>query len=149
VLARSKKRYYVAYEYKRTVNIWERRDDFLAYEQALILEAQVDALLDGSTLATRAPRKLGVSSVASSHKRNASRRAATQTPKKRLKTTRDTPVVVEEEEEEDTLTPRQQAAQEVVKLINDQVLPVWRELVHIKSEAEPRTRGLERFESGR
>ena len=52
ILARAKKRSYANYLYQRTANIWATRDDLLAYEQALELEAEVDALLEGPTSST-------------------------------------------------------------------------------------------------
>jgi hypothetical protein len=46
------------------------------------------------------------------------------------------------------LNQRQQAALEVVQLVNE-ILPTWRDLVCVKGEVEPRPGGLERFEAGR
>jgi Fanconi-associated nuclease 1 len=116
----------VPYAYARTRDIWPARADLLAYERALELDAQVDALLDGSALA--AVGKRGRSSTATPRK---GRAPPTQAPAP----------------DEPVLSPRQQAAQEVIALV-DTILPAWRDLVRVKGDAAPRPGGLARFEAG-
>jgi fanconi-associated nuclease 1 len=49
VLSRAKKRFYAAYSYQRTKDIWKSREDLLAYEDALEMEAKIGEYLDGSS----------------------------------------------------------------------------------------------------
>jgi fanconi-associated nuclease 1 len=48
VLSRAKKRFYAAYSYRRTKDIWKTRKDLLAYEAALEVEAKIGEYLDSS-----------------------------------------------------------------------------------------------------
>ena len=49
LLTRFRKRFYPSYEYTRTADIWRTRDDLLAYEEALELEALVGGMIDGTS----------------------------------------------------------------------------------------------------
>jgi hypothetical protein len=49
LLTRFRKRFYPSYEYTRTADIWRTRDDLLAYEEALELEALVSGMIDGTS----------------------------------------------------------------------------------------------------
>jgi Fanconi-associated nuclease 1 len=46
ILAYSKKRNYEDYKAHRTVDIWDSREELIAYEDALKLEAEVDNLMN-------------------------------------------------------------------------------------------------------
>ena len=150
ILARAKKRSYANYLYQRTANIWATRDDLLAYEQALELEAEVDALLEGPTSSTSSGTR-NRSTISRTPAPTAGRLTTPATPVKGVKATsspvasrspRKAPAGVEEEESVRTRNARE------VKAILDQVLPKWQALVEEKGEEDPRRRGLERFHHG-
>jgi Fanconi-associated nuclease 1 len=144
ILACSKKRAYVAYEYCRTSNIWLSRDDLMAYEQALAIEAEIVALLDGpGVLASTGPGR--------------GRPLKGKSPIK-LETPRKTPIASgsivdsptqapQPDYDDAKLTPTQRAAMLVLDRTAE-ILPAWRVLVLLKSEGERRSGGLERFETG-
>jgi len=54
ILSRAQKRAFQQYVYKRSPDIWPTRTALLAYERALELEAQVDALSDSTLTLSRA-----------------------------------------------------------------------------------------------
>lgn len=149
ILARAKKRSYANYLYQRTANIWATRDDLLAYEQALELEAEVDTLLEGPTSTNGSARERSTTSRTPAP--TAGRPTTPATPAKGGKATSSpvatrspckAPAGVEEEESVRTRNARE------VKAILDQVLPKWQALVEEKGEEDPRRRGLERFHHG-
>jgi fanconi-associated nuclease 1 len=150
ILSRAKKRSYVPYEFKRTPDIWLNRADLIAFEEALSLEARVDELLDGYPAAS-APAKRGrpAKSVTPAVNQTPARRVATQTPLKTPASVYETPTKGGEDGDGTMeLNQRQQAAWEVIQLVNE-ILPTWRDLVCVKGEVGPRPGGLERFEAGR
>lgn len=118
ILSTAKKREYAKYTYTRTADIWPTREDLIAYEEALALEAEVDLLLEGTTF-------------------NAGARGRSTTSK--------TPVVKTEEEGHES--ERVKNARKVKEIL-ETIRPQWDELVTAKSEADPPRKGLERFDCG-
>ncbi|RDX56460.1 hypothetical protein OH76DRAFT_1550917 [Lentinus brumalis] len=150
ILSRAKKRSYADYPYHRTPNIWPTRDDLIAYEEALMIEAEVDVLLDGLTPSNSFGTR-GRSSVSRTPAPTGGRLKTPITPAKDRKGI-DSPVVTSSTQkglggggEEETV--RQRNAREV-KAILEGLLQRWKDLVADKAEGDPRRRGLERFECG-
>ncbi|RPD66429.1 hypothetical protein L226DRAFT_479073 [Lentinus tigrinus ALCF2SS1-7] len=150
ILARAKKWSYADYPYQRTADIWVTRDDLLAYEEALALEAEVDAFLDGPTYANGSGARER-STASRTPAPTAGRWMTPVTPAKGRKAvnspvaTRSTQKGLAGTEEEESV--RTKNAREV-KAILKQVLPRWKDLVVEKGENDPRRRGLERFDCG-
>lgn len=151
LLARAKKREYAAYACTRTSDIWPTREDLLAYEEALEIEAKVDALLDGGTAGL---------SGGGSGRSTASRTPAPtvdyrfRTPVTPGRTTRasstatsESPIVVKTEPKGEEETERVRNARKVKELM-ETVYPKWIDLVQAKGEENPRRKGLERFDCG-
>ncbi|KAI1794637.1 VRR-NUC domain-containing protein [Ganoderma leucocontextum] len=150
LLARAKKREYAAYACTRTSDIWPTREDLLAYEAALEIEAKVDALLDSG----------GVGPNGGSGRSTASRTPAPmaehrfKTPVTPRRATRassaavsESPVVVKAERKDEEETERVRNARKVKELM-ETVYPKWIDLVQAKGEENPRRKGLERFDCG-
>ena len=119
VLAAAKKRSYANYPFVRTADIWASRQDLIAYEGALAIEAKVDQLLEGTTFNTGRGRS----------------------------TVSKTPAVEVKEEPQAQESERVQNARQVKEIL-DVVYPNWCDLVAVKGDVDPRRRGLERFDCG-
>lgn len=150
ILSSAKKRTYVAYDYRRTPNIWSTREDLIAFEEAIKLEADLDALLDGNGIS---PARAKVDD-----KHSPPLKSLSPVKRSRLQTPSMTPKPEFEPhdsgENDSTvhnvikpLTPRQLAAQAALDLVGG-VLEQWRQLVKLKSEEAPRQGGLALFEAG-
>ncbi|KAI0707651.1 VRR-NUC domain-containing protein [Earliella scabrosa] len=144
ILARAKKRTYASYLYIRTPNIWRSREELIAYEEALALEAEVDALLDGPGWNSGSGQK-GRSTM-SCTPAPMSRKTPVTPGKGKGKA--GSPVVLKgavkmEDDEPDRLKNARK-----VKEILDRVFPTWQDLVAATSEADPERKSLERFECG-
>ncbi|KAM5532088.1 hypothetical protein V8D89_014252 [Ganoderma adspersum] len=149
VLARAKKRQYAAYTSTRTADIWPTREDLLAYEEALEIEAKVDALLDGGSAGPNGGS--GRSTVSRTPAPVPESRFRTPvTPRRTTRAssaaTSDSPVVVKMELEGEE-TERVRNARKVKELM-ETVYPKWIDLVQAKGEENPRRKGLERFDCG-
>jgi Fanconi-associated nuclease 1 len=149
-LSSAKKRAYVAYNYRRTPNIWSSREDLIAFEEAIKLEADLDALLDGNGIP---PTKAKVDG-----KYSTPRKSSSPVKRSRMQTPSMTPKLEDEHHDSGEndgivhdviklLTPRQLAAQAALNLVGG-VLEQWRQLVKLKSEEAPRQGGLALFEAG-
>ncbi|KAI0723944.1 hypothetical protein C8T65DRAFT_714858 [Cerioporus squamosus] len=150
ILSRAKKRSYAEYPYQRTPGIWATREDLLAYEEALVIEAEVDVLLEGLTPANGFGAR-GRSTASRTPAPTGGRLKTPITPAKGGNNV-NSPVVIRSTQkgpsgngEEESV--RQQNAREV-KAILEQVLQRWKDLVAEKGEDNPQRRGLERFECG-
>ncbi|TBU49163.1 VRR-NUC domain-containing protein [Dichomitus squalens] len=152
LLARAKKREYAAYEFMRTRDIWPAREDLLAYEEALAIEAEVDALLEGTGFGRATPANGGQDRSTSSRTPvplGGNRFRTPITPGRRAGgAIPESPVVVKSEpdagEEE---TERVRNARKVKEIL-ERVYPKWVDLVQTKGERNPRRKGLERFDCG-
>ncbi|GBE81686.1 hypothetical protein SCP_0400570 [Sparassis crispa] len=142
ILSRAHKRSYAPYQHRRTPNVWPSREALLAYEDALALEAQVDALLEGSAVSA-ALRERSV---------------ASKVPTVQVKQERGGFAIANIKQEgnvdADMLdgyapseSPRVQNAR-AVKAIFEEVFPRWQAMVNVKGEEDGRERGLERFDCG-
>ncbi|KAI0647353.1 VRR-NUC domain-containing protein [Trametes meyenii] len=151
LLSRSKKRVYAAYPYARTTDIWRSRAELLAYEEALRIEAEVDALLEFSEFKSNRGR---------GSTRDRSAMSMSMTPGPGCTVTPATParagkgkrMTAEEEPGEVEGTVREQNARKVV-MIYEAVYPQWVALVGTKpdvedGEAAERRKALQRFECG-
>ncbi|KAI0636683.1 hypothetical protein C8Q77DRAFT_1247200 [Trametes polyzona] len=155
LLARAKKWAFAEYPYARTRDVWRSRAELLAYEDALALEAEVDALLE-SPGAGAAGRGRSRSTTLSSGRTPVPGRATKTpvTPSKGKNRAVDSPVTsrggkdgqVEEEEEESVRVQNARAVKELL----DTHFPRWQALVKAKPEAddEERRNALQRFECG-
>ena len=150
VLARAKKRQYAAYTSTRTSDIWPTREDLLAYEEALEIEAQVDALLDGGSAgpkggsgrstASRTPAPMAESRFRTPVTPGRATRASSAA-------TSDSPMVVKMEPKGEEETERVRNARKVKELM-ETVYPKWIDLIQAKGEENPHRKGLERFDCG-
>lgn len=135
------KRAYPGYEYERTKNVWSTRQALLDYEEVLVLEGQVDALLAGNV-----PIWGG-------------RAAGSKTPAVRALLTPITPGNAnsdrdgEDPGDEDikrSMKPdsvRVRGAR-MVKDIFECIFSRWQDLVKTEGEEDGRAGGLERFHHG-
>ncbi|TFK54629.1 hypothetical protein OE88DRAFT_1653035 [Heliocybe sulcata] len=137
ILAKARKRIYNSVGYIRTRDIWLTREELLAYENALFLEAQVDELLGAAP---------GTASTSSRGRSTTAARANTITHSSPVKG-KGTSVGFGKEAEDPKESPRMQAAREMKAILED-VHPRWKMLVAAKSEEEERAGGLERFDCG-
>ena len=153
LLARAKKREYAAYVSTRTRDIWATREDLLAYEAALAVEAEVDILLEGTGFGRAAPpdgsRERSASSQTPVHLVGSDRSRTPVTPGERVRgAVAESPILIKGEvgggEEE---TERVRNARKVKEIL-ERVYPKWVDLVQAKVETESRRKGLERFDCG-
>ncbi|KAG9318761.1 hypothetical protein JVU11DRAFT_860 [Chiua virens] len=141
LLARFGIRTFPGYKHERTRNIWPSRQALLDYEEVLVLDAEIDALLAGNvpllggrTTRSKTPPKLLSTSVTSGNTTSTRRRkdpGGDEDVKPDIKL--------------DSARPR---GARMVKDIFERVYPRWQDLVKLKGEAEGRTNGLERFHHG-
>lgn len=140
ILSRAKKRTYNVVKFHRTPDIWPTREALISYEEALLLEAQVDELLGAAPTPGNASRGRSVASKTPVSTRMQKRAASqSQCQVKGSSMCRD--------EEEAKESPRVQAAREVKRLF-ESVYPRWLALVRTKTEHEERPSGLQRFDCG-
>ncbi|KAI0957731.1 hypothetical protein AcW1_006029 [Taiwanofungus camphoratus] len=149
ILSRTSKRTYASYTYTRTADIWLSRSALLAYEEAIVLEAQVDALLDASGSGSTSSRERSAASKTPGLSTRSSKTPGSAKKKKphsenELHHDRKDGALQEQLEHEN---PRVQNAR-TVRGILEQVYPRWQELVKTEGEKTGRTRGLERFDCG-
>ncbi|KAJ7686535.1 VRR-NUC domain-containing protein [Mycena rosella] len=149
LLAGFNKRTFATYVHVRDPEIWRTREDYLAYEMALRVEAAIDEILKPEPKSERAAAK----TPAPAH-----RFIAPGTPAldflRDIMTPARTPGIPDAEEEalefdvvEDT--PAQQKARMVKRILDEHALEKWKALVAAESESESvRKPGLERFEPG-
>ncbi|KAI9057954.1 hypothetical protein FKP32DRAFT_1743401 [Trametes sanguinea] len=157
LLARAKKRAYPTYPYARTHDIWRSRAELLAYEDALAVEAEVDALLENTTSAwgagrdrSTASRTPGLGTGMGMGRVRGSR--TPMTPAKGGIVAAETPVSVrgrkgQEEEEESARLKNARAVTDILECI----YPRWERLVATKPEVDDedgRRKALQRFECG-
>ncbi|OSD08560.1 hypothetical protein PYCCODRAFT_1429618 [Trametes coccinea BRFM310] len=156
LLARAKKRAYPTYPYARTHDIWRTRAELLAYEDALAVEAEVDALLENTTSSWGGGRDR--SSTASRTPglgpgMGMGRGSRTPVaPSKGGSVAAETPESVrgrkgQEEEEESVRMKNARAVTDILECI----YPRWERLVATKPEVEDedgRRKALQRFECG-
>ncbi|KAG7448357.1 uncharacterized protein BT62DRAFT_767164 [Guyanagaster necrorhizus] len=127
LLSEFKKRIYPKYNATRTGQIWESRDAFLQYEEALYFEAELEAILETTPGKTPRPGKGKAD---------------------------DDEDVDDDGDGEAELTPQQMVAKAVRERVMNTILPRWRFCVAakraVKKEGvgeDPRP-GLDRFEPG-
>ncbi|KAJ7169072.1 VRR-NUC domain-containing protein [Mycena crocata] len=146
-----KKLTFAEYAHVRDPDIWRTRQQYLDYEMALQVEATVDDLLKTEPRSQRVAKTPAPTSAAQF--------ITPGTPGfdfvRSLTTPPRTPAVQDDEEQEplnfDVIedTPAQQKAKLVKKILDEHVLPKWKELVTAQSETQTaRKPGLERFEPG-
>lgn len=136
LLPRFKKRAYPGYEFIRSKDIWRTRQDLLKYEEALILEGRVDAILAG---------KISPDSheyAASTLHTPVKSESAKGSPKEMVHTLLGEDGAVEVKHESSRFRNAR-----LVKGIFENIYPYWQALLNTKPE-EQRSYGLERFESG-
>ncbi|KAH9951864.1 VRR-NUC domain-containing protein [Amylocystis lapponica] len=151
ILARARKRAYAAYDHARTQNIWPDRAALLAYEDALSIEARMDALLDGSGASTMRERTT-TSKTPAPGPAHATRGASAARVKQEGVKSEDGRTEHDERDplpHEDTVSEsvRVQHARAVVAIL-DEVYPRWCALVDTKGEGAAQPQGLERFDCG-
>ncbi|KAK0211331.1 hypothetical protein DFS33DRAFT_1252122 [Desarmillaria ectypa] len=138
LLSEFKKRSYPKYNATRTGQIWESRDAFLQYEEALHFEAELEAILESEGKELR----------------------ASTTPKHGTATPGKTPCPCKADDDEDMndvddeeeRSPQQMVANAVREKVMNTILPRWRLCVavrrEVKKEGEDPRPGLDRFEPG-
>ncbi|KAI6127692.1 VRR-NUC domain-containing protein, partial [Pisolithus croceorrhizus] len=137
LLPRFKKRAYSGYKCARSKDIWKTREALLEYEEALILEGRVDAVL-------------GEQVFPGSQTRPTSR---SQSPKasegvKSGVKKRDYAAIVDEDSAFERMSESARLRRaRLVKEIFENVYPRWQDILRTKTE-EQRSYGLQRFESG-
>ncbi|GLB34607.1 putative VRR_NUC [Lyophyllum shimeji] len=171
LLTSFKKRTYPQYNYTRDSTIWETREEFLDYFEALKLEAAIETELEPSPPGrprTKTPtpfhgtRNKFVTPAPPTPGRSLSTPLRTPMSTASAKLFTESPAVPKKEEDlpfavgirdgegaaEEPI--KIQAARRVKKLFDEAMLPKWRELVVYKQERDirERTPGLERFEPG-
>lgn len=137
LLPRFKKRAYSGYECARSKDIWKTREALLEYEEALILEGRVDAILGGRVFPgsqTRLPSRSQTPKASEGVKSNVKKR--------------DFAASVDEDSALERMpeSARLRRAR-LVKEIFENVYPRWQDALRTKTE-EQRSYGLQRFESG-
>ncbi|KAI0372954.1 hypothetical protein BV20DRAFT_1034206 [Pilatotrama ljubarskyi] len=155
LLARAKKWTYASYPYARTRDVWRDRAALLAYEDALAVEAEVDALLEsGNGVGWGRGRSRSTMSGTPGPGVGASRTKTPVTPRKAGVAAVDSPMstrkgkagaAVEEEE-----SVRVQNARAVKRILNS-IYPHWQALVAMEPEVadeDGRRKALQRFECG-
>ncbi|EGN95749.1 hypothetical protein SERLA73DRAFT_76815 [Serpula lacrymans var. lacrymans S7.3] len=162
ILCQAKKRCYPAYAWSRTPDIWPSREALMAYEEALELEAQVDAIFDGSvptsfvrgrSAASKTPARVTehrfrTPSTPGSVLRPSisdSSESPDQKGKGKARFVEDADEGVKAETKDDS--PRVQEAR-AVKAIFEEIYPRWQAQVITKGEEDGRRFGLERFDCG-
>lgn len=140
MLVRCRKRHYSSYVYERTPTIFQSRDNYLAYEKALELDAEIAALGDAYDQQLLAREK-------SSSKPPF--RRATKTPADNKENASINATLVEDDED---IKPVSAPAQRRIHVANatleifHRIYSRWKELVSLLAEDEAREKGLERFE---
>ncbi|KAF8630450.1 hypothetical protein AX17_005427 [Amanita inopinata Kibby_2008] len=160
LLTSFKKRSYPQYTYVRDKSIWPTREDLLAYERALELEAELEEIsikLVETSRELKAPAPAG-SSVLVTPSKNQATPFKNVTPANVLYFTptteledraENTPNVVEHlDVEEEEMSIRK--AKKVKELLYEKIYPKWQRLIDAKCNGRYVTRkpGLERFEPG-
>ncbi|KAK0482662.1 VRR-NUC domain-containing protein [Armillaria novae-zelandiae] len=140
LLSEFKKRIYPKYNATRTGQIWDSREAFLQYEEALYFEAELEAILENEEKELRASM---------SPKRGTANLGKTPRPVKA-----DDDETVDDVDDEDWLSPQQMVAKAVREKVMNTILPRWRLCVAVKRAVkkevhgeDPRP-GLDRFEPG-
>ncbi len=140
LLSEFKKRIYPKYNATRTGQIWESREAFLQYEEALHFEAELEAILESEEVlrASMTPKR------------------GTATPGKTPRPVKaDDDEAMDDMDDEDWLSPQQMVAKAVREKVMNTILPRWRLCVAVKravkkealgGDARP---GLDRFEPGK
>lgn len=165
ILSRAQKRSYASYAYTRTRDIWPSREALLDYEEALQLEAEVDALLEGQGASVSSARSRSTSSNPSSLSlyRNKTPNAPKKEPRgdddlqrstrSEAKSRRGnenggaaTEGIDDLVEDGATITRRRQNAR-AVKDVMERVYAQWLDMLNTKAESE-RPPSLVRFECG-
>ncbi|THH16142.1 hypothetical protein EW146_g4437 [Bondarzewia mesenterica] len=147
ILAFARKRFYPAYEHTRTSDIWATRDALLAYERALEYAAKLDALLEGHTSSIARARSTFSQTPALTITSNSN--AEEGSPMKRTGGMHQGSEMGFADGGKDRLSPREQAAKEVVKLVfDDGLYSEWQTLIAVKGEEGARSNGRDRFHHG-
>ncbi|KAK0463511.1 VRR-NUC domain-containing protein [Desarmillaria tabescens] len=140
LLSEFKKRIYPKYNATRTGQIWESRDAFLQYEEALHFEAELEAILESEGKELRA---------STTPKRGTATPGKTPRPCKA-----DTDEEMDDVNDGEELSPQQMVAKAVREKVMNTILPRWRLCVAVKRAVkkevlgeDPRP-GLDRFEPG-
>lgn len=142
---------YAPYQYTRTADIWPNRDNLLAYEEALELEARVDSIFEGVGGQSRGRSRSGASHtpIPAGRSRGVSipgrgTRDTVSPAKRKADTLNDEGEFVPEEIVD---SPAVHAAREVVVLF-EQLFPLWQGLLEVKDESD-RSKALQRFDYGK
>lgn len=137
LLPRFKKRSYSSYEHARSKDIWKTREALLEYEEILILEGRIDAILGGQVFpeaqahpASRSQTPKASEGIISSVKKRDYAASVGEGPAPERKPE----------------SARLQRAR-LVKEIFENVYPRWQDALRANIEEE-RSYGLQRFESG-
>ncbi|KAI6166832.1 hypothetical protein EDD17DRAFT_1752182 [Pisolithus thermaeus] len=137
LLPRFKKRAYSGYECARSKDIWKTREALLEYEEALILEGRVDAVLGGQVFPGSQTRP-----TSRSQSPKASEGVKSSVKK------RDYAAMVDEDSAFERMSESARLRRaRLVKEIFENVYPRWQDILRTKTE-EQRSYGLQRFESG-
>ncbi|KIK92306.1 hypothetical protein PAXRUDRAFT_830065 [Paxillus rubicundulus Ve08.2h10] len=141
LLSQFKKRAYPAYKYERTKHIWPTRQALLDYEEVLILEGQVDALLGGN-VPSMIGRAIGSKTPVAGPLPTAVTPRSAKGKTKQVKFQHDD---AEPDVKPDNARVRGARG---VKEIFEHVYPRWQDLARSKGEEDGRRFGLERFDCG-
>ncbi|KAF9447872.1 hypothetical protein P691DRAFT_705955 [Macrolepiota fuliginosa MF-IS2] len=159
LLAGFKKWNFPEYIYQRDGSIWPTREDFLEYEEALYLDAEMENPPEDVSRAPGVSPRAGSKAPTTPSK---NRFIPSKTPQ-----TKETPTLGQKVEENELASPAPgvvevnedakqpvsiQRARYAKKLFVERIQPKWRELVvrkdKEKGKAAVRTPGIERFEAG-
>ncbi|KAK0211693.1 VRR-NUC domain-containing protein [Armillaria fumosa] len=140
LLSEFKKRIYPKYNATRTGQIWESREAFLLYEEALYFEAELEAILESEEKVLQA---------------SMTPKRGTATPGKAPRFVKaDDDETMDDMDDEDWLSPQQMVAKAVREKVMNTILPRWRLCVAVKRavkkevHGEDSRPGLDRFEPG-
>ncbi|KAI6045618.1 hypothetical protein EDC04DRAFT_3104166 [Pisolithus marmoratus] len=137
LLSRFEKRTYAGYEYARSKDIWKTREALLEYEEALILEGRIDAIIGGEVFPDPQTHSTSRSQTSKASE------GVTSSVRKRDYATLVGEDSAFERKPESVRLQRARLAKEVF----ENVYPRWQDVLRSKTSGH-RSYGLRRFESG-
>ena len=153
LLTRFRKRSYPFYSYTRTPYIWSTREDLLAYESALQLEASVLGLIDRNV--DGIPKEGSSGPLVErdlAHDPRSKVHLSTPVAEQNKENLREEEVTSENDGEQDPKaeTDKIKHARIVSEIFERRIYPRWRELVHERKAVNaPCFSGLDRFDCGK
>jgi hypothetical protein len=128
ILARVGRRAYNTVDFKRSADIWLNRDDLLAYERAIHIEADIDWILNPDSRVNTFSGRF-TNTTRSTRKKKKGKKALAS------------------DEEEGSESIGKTRARQVLEIF-ELVYPEWKALLKAVDGQEPRPQSLSRFESG-